>query len=75
MSDKDNNNQIDDNISNNQINSSNKTEEITKIVEWVSNLKNPESRVNSLVELSKQRDSFSDLAIYLWYSPGVISAL
>ena len=74
MSDKDNNNQIDD-IPNNQINSSNKTEEITKIVEWVSNLKNPESRVNSLVELSKQRDSFSDLAIYLWYSPGVISAL
>ena len=74
MSDKDNNNQIDD-IPNNQINTSNKTEEITKIVEWVSNLKNPESRVNSLVELSKQRDSFSDLAIYLWYSPGVISAL
>ena len=74
MSDKDNNNQIDD-IPNSQINSSNKTEEITKIVEWVSNLKNPESRVNSLVELSKQRDSFSDLAIYLWYSPGVISAL
>ena len=74
MSDKDNNNQIDD-IPNNQLNSSNKSEEITKIVEWVSNLKNPESRVNSLVELSKQRDSFSDLAIYLWYSPGVISAL
>ena len=74
MSDKDNNNPADD-IPNNQINSTNKTEEITKIVEWVSNLKNPESRVNSLVELSKQRDSFSDLAIYLWYSPGVISAL
>jgi hypothetical protein len=74
MSDKDNNNPTDD-IPNNQINSTNKTEEITKIVEWVSNLKNPESRVNSLVELSKQRDSFSDLAIYLWYSPGVISAL
>jgi hypothetical protein len=69
------NNQIDEITNNTQIISSNKSEEITKIVEWVSNLKNPESRVNSLVELSKQRDSFSDLAIYLWYSPGVISAL
>jgi len=74
MSDKDNN-QIDEISNNSQNNTTNKSEEITKIVEWVSNLKNPESRVNSLVELSKQRDSFSDLAIYLWYSPGVISAL
>ena len=73
MSDKDCN-QLDE-ITNTQISTSNKTEEISKIIEWVSNLKNPESRVNSLVELSKQRDSFSDLAIYLWYSPGVISAL
>ena len=73
MSDKDCNQLAE--ITNTQISTSNKTEEISKIIEWVSNLKNPESRVNSLVELSKQRDSFSDLAIYLWYSPGVISAL
>jgi hypothetical protein len=72
--DKDNN-QLDEITNPTPIASSNKSEEITKIVEWVSNLKNPESRVISLVELSKQRDSFSDLAIYLWYSPGVISAL
>ncbi len=58
-----------------QTSSSNKSEEIYKIIEWVSNLKNPELRVNSLVELSKQRDSFSELAIYLWFSPGIISAL
>ena len=64
---------IDENLS--KINISYKSEDIYKIVEWVSNLKNPDLRVNSLVELSKQRDSFSDLAIYLWYSPGVISAL
>lgn len=79
LEEKDNNiNSQTDEISanvNNQPSQPNKTEEISKIVEWVSNLKNPESRVNSLVELSKQRDSFSDLAIYLWYSPGVISAL
>ena len=74
MSDKDCN-QLDEISNNTQTTTSNKTEEIAKIVEWVSNLKNPESRVNSLVELSKQRDSFSDLAIYLWYSTGVISAL
>jgi len=61
---------------NSQINTSiNKSEDINKIIEWVSNLKSPELRVNALVELSKQRDSFSDLAIYLWFSPGIISAL
>lgn len=53
----------------------NKKEEVMKIVEWVSNLKSPELRVSALIELSKQRDSFSDLALYLWYSPGVISSL
>ena len=73
MSDKDIN-QLDE-LPNTQLNPTNKAEEISKIVDWVSNLKNPETRVNSLIELSKQRDSFSDLAIYLWYSPGVISAL
>lgn len=73
MSEKEIIQSIDENLS--KINISYKSEDIYKIVEWVSNLKNPDLRVNSLVELSKQRDSFSDLAIYLWYSPGVISAL
>jgi hypothetical protein len=73
MSEKETN-KMSDEIS--QINNSmNKLEDINKIIEWVSNLKNPELRVNALVELSKQRDSFSDLAIYLWFSPGIISAL
>ena len=51
------------------------SDDINIITEWISNLNNKEKRVNALVELSKKRDSFSDLAIYLWYSPGVISAL
>lgn len=51
------------------------SDDINKITEWIKNLNDNEKRTNALVELSKKRDSFSDLAIYLWYSPGVISAL
>jgi len=73
MSDKEMNQYTEENKQ--QSTYSNKFEDIYKIIEWVSNLKNPDLRINSLVELSKQRDSFSDLAIYLWYSPGIISSL
>jgi hypothetical protein len=51
------------------------TEDITKIIEWVYQLRDPNQRVNSLIQLSRKREAFADLAIYLWYSPGVISAL
>jgi len=73
MSERENNQIAEEDVQ--TITTSNKSEDIYKIIEWVSNLKSPELRVNSLVELSKQRDSFSDLAIYLWFSPGIISAL
>lgn len=50
-------------------------EDLTKIIEWVYLLKDTNMRVNSLIQLSKKREGFPDLAIYLWYTPGVISIL
>jgi hypoxanthine-guanine phosphoribosyltransferase len=50
-------------------------EDLSKIIEWVYQLKETNMRVNSLVQLSKKREGFPDLAIYLWYTPGVISIL
>lgn len=41
----------------------------------VLDLTNPASRENALLELSKKRESFPELAPYLWHSFGTISAL
>lgn len=41
----------------------------------VLDLTNPQSRENALLELSKKRESFPELAPYLWHSFGTISAL
>ncbi len=41
----------------------------------VLDLTNPHSRENALLELSKKRESFPELAPYLWHSFGTISAL
>ena len=38
-------------------------------------LNDPETRENALLDLSKKRDMFSDLAPILWHSYGVIPAL
>ena len=38
-------------------------------------LTNPEQRESALLELSKKREAFSDLAPILWHSFGTISAL
>ncbi|CAM9110920.1 unnamed protein product [Heterosigma akashiwo] len=38
-------------------------------------LTNPDQRENALLELSKKRESFADLAPILWHSFGTISAL
>ena len=51
------------------------SEDLSKIIEWVYELKDVNMRVNSLIQLSKKREGFPDLAIYLWYTPGVISIL
>ena len=50
-------------------------DDINKIIEWVGQLKDVNTRTNSLIQLSKKREAYSDLAIYLWYSPGIISVL
>ena len=50
-------------------------EDLSKIIEWVYHLKDVNLRVNCLIQLSKKREGFPDLAIYLWYTPGVISIL
>lgn len=41
----------------------------------VLDLINPTTRENALLELSKQRESFPELAPYLWHSFGTVSAL
>jgi hypothetical protein len=50
-------------------------EDIFKIIEWIQQLKDPKTRESSLCELSKMREEFSNLAIYLWYSPGIVATL
>lgn len=41
----------------------------------VLDLVGPQTRENALLELSKKRESFPELAPYLWHSFGTISAL
>ena len=41
----------------------------------VAALQDPETRENALLDLSKKRDMFTDLAPILWHSFGTISAL
>ena len=41
----------------------------------VAALQDPDTRENALLDLSKKRDMFPDLAPVLWHSYGVISAL
>lgn len=45
------------------------------IESYVHQLINPVTRENALLELSKKRENFPELAPYLWYSFGTIAAL
>jgi CCR4-NOT transcription complex subunit 9 len=58
-----------------EVNIDQPVEDISKIIEWVNQLKDTNTRTNALIQLSKKREAYSDLAIYLWYSPGIISVL
>ena len=49
--------------------------EMEKVVEYIANLKYPEKREDALQELSKKRESFPNLAPYLWYSVGTVAIL
>jgi CCR4-NOT transcription complex subunit 9 len=45
------------------------------IEQYVHQLSNQATRENALLELSKKRENFPELAPYLWYSFGTIAAL
>jgi len=51
------------------------SEEVSKIIEWVHGIREEATKESCLAELSRKRESFSDLAIYIWYSPGIVSCL
>jgi len=46
-----------------------------KVVDWVLQLKDVNQKENALLELSKKRETFPELATYLWYSSGTVAAL
>ena len=53
----------------------NSKEDEQNIIQWVNEIKDESKREAALGELSKIREHFSDLALYIWYSTGTVSAL
>ena len=48
----------------------------SQIFEWVSQLlKGPEGREKALLELSRKREQYDDLALILWHSFGIFHQL
>ena len=45
------------------------------ILKYIDELKYSDLRDNALLELSKQREHFSELAPFIWHSYGTIAAL
>ena len=45
------------------------------IIKYIDELKYSDKRDNALVELSKQREHFAELAPFIWHSVGTIAAL
>jgi CCR4-NOT transcription complex subunit 9 len=45
------------------------------IIRYIDEMKYSEHRDNALIELSKQREHFAELAPYIWHSVGTIAAL
>jgi CCR4-NOT transcription complex subunit 9 len=50
-------------------------EQKLSIIKYIDELKYSEKRDNALVELSKCREHFSELAPFIWHSVGTVSAL
>lgn len=50
-------------------------EDISKIIEWVNQIKDESLKEQALSELSRKRESFADLALYIWYSNGIVALL
>lgn len=45
------------------------------IIKYIDELKYSDKRDNALVELSRQREHFAELAPFIWHSVGTIAAL
>ena len=50
-------------------------QEKNDIIKHIDELKYAEKRDNALLELSRQREHFSELAPFIWHSVGTIAAL
>ena len=50
-------------------------EDITQIIKWINEIKDESKRENALNQLSHKRETFKDLALYIWYSTGTIVTL
>ena len=50
-------------------------EEKQAIIKHIDELKISEKRDNALIELSRQREHFTELAPFIWHSVGTIAAL
>lgn len=46
-----------------------------RILEWIAQLMSPATRETALLELSKKREQFPQLALILWHSFGVMTSL
>lgn len=46
------------------------TEENRRVLEWIAQLMNPQTRETALLELSKKREQVPELAMILWHSFG-----
>jgi CCR4-NOT transcription complex subunit 9 len=50
-------------------------EEKQSIIKYIDELKYADKRDNALIELSRQREHFAELAPFIWHSVGTIAAL
>ena len=50
-------------------------EDITQLIKWINEIKDENKRENALSQISHKKESFKDLALYLWYSTGTIATL
>ena len=53
----------------------NMSEDNRKVLQWVAQLMDPDSREAALMELSKKREQVPELALVLWHSFGVMTSL
>jgi CCR4-NOT transcription complex subunit 9 len=50
-------------------------DEKQSIIKYIDELKYADKRDNALIELSRQREHFAELAPFIWHSVGTIAAL